>query len=157
MLTFRVRSLRDIFPEVQILSELNFKETSIFRKDEVLDINWNVYAQFEQLGMLACCGAYDGNKLVGYAAVICTNHPHHKNIILGVVQVIFLEKEYRRGRNGIELISFVEHAALALGANHITFNIPKDQKRLHPLLINLGYSVKEIAYMKGLKNGKAKS
>jgi len=148
MLEFRVRSLREIYPQASILSELNFKETSIFRKEHDLDVNWGVYAQFEQIGALACIGAYDGKELVGYAAVICTPHPHHKDIVLGVVQVIFLRKEHRKGRNGNELIRYVELAAKALGANHVTFNIPKDQKRLHPLLICLGYGVKEINYMK---------
>jgi GNAT superfamily N-acetyltransferase len=153
MLHIEVLTLRALRSQVKDLAISAFKNVSIYKDTHRIKVNWGAYEGFEKLGLLVCLGAFDGDKLVGYAAVIRAPAIHCTAITLGIVQALFVHPDYRKRGFGLRstgslLLDEIELAARATKCTHIVINVPRDQKKLGNLLVHRGYGLKELAFVR---------
>jgi hypothetical protein len=150
-LLFRVVNLRDIAPQVIELSKKHYEEASIFKGIVPLELKLNVYAALEASNECIVIAAYSlDHKLVGYAGVVQAVNPHHQGVVLGIIQVIFLLKAYRKGSAGLRFIRFCERVAKVKGCTHMSILVPRKQQRVQKAFIGLGYGVQEVSLMRKL-------
>jgi GNAT superfamily N-acetyltransferase len=150
MLAYRIMGLRAFHALSPDLAKAHFTEASSYNKELELDMNWEVYSSYEQAGLLQIAGAFDDKRLVGYAFVIKVPNLLHKQVVFGMVQFIYLDPAYRKGRNGLRLIKFAENIAKVLGCNYVTFSISKKQSQVLKMFTGLGYSLREAVISKRL-------
>jgi GNAT superfamily N-acetyltransferase len=153
VLHIEVQRLGDIKPRAHKLIEIAFKHVSIFKAGYNVRPNWAYFDQFEKLGLLICLGVYDDAKLVGFACVIRSPSLHCAAVNLAIVNALYIHPKYRKKGVGLKsigtlLVEEIELVAKALKCTHITFTVPKEEKRLVDLLIDVGYSAKELALIK---------
>lgn len=109
----RVQLIRcaDVFaaPESAALLAEYAAECSIPAIGEI-DPQPALYEALERSGTLVCFGSYDGQRIVGFATLLVTPSPHYgKN--LGVVESLFLAKNFRSAGRGNALMDAVEAIA----------------------------------------------
>jgi GNAT superfamily N-acetyltransferase len=81
------------------------------------------YEAIERTGMLKCFGAYEGERLVGFATVLTTVLPHY-NKKVATMESLFVEPESRAGGIGDELLKAVETFAKKDGCVAILYSAP---------------------------------
>jgi hypothetical protein len=74
--------------------------------DEKLDFDFDFEQLYilQQVGALRIYGARDAKKLIGYAIYIIGGALTNKGHKIGMCQMFFLEKAYRKGMNGYNLL-----------------------------------------------------
>lgn len=105
----------------------------------------------EANGFLLNAVAYDEDKMIGYTLIVITPHFHYKNDKFAHVDLLFLDKEYRKGKVGLQLIKISEELAKENGASILTHHAKPDTA-LEKLLPRLDYKLAEIIYSKMLKD-----
>ena len=66
--------------------------------------NEDQYVKLEEMGLLKAAGAFDGDTLVGFVAVVFSFVPHFKGEALASTESLFLSKSFRTGANGLKLL-----------------------------------------------------
>ena len=128
----------------------NFQEASSYNGELDLDVNFEFYQRYDDLGLVKFIGAFDGNGLVGYSILLEVPFIAHKHTTLAQCQVIYLKPEYRKGSNGVRFIKFVENVARAINCQYLQIGIPKKQKKVHNLFVDLGYKLREATFSRRL-------
>lgn len=105
----------------------------------------------EAAGLLLVVGAFDDDKLIGYAATIISRHMHY-DFNLAANDALYLAEAYRGTRAGLGLIRETERLAKARGADMITWHA-KPGTPLDALLPRLSYGLQDHIYLKGLSDG----
>jgi len=90
------------------------------------DLDPDKFERVERTGMLACVGAFDGDKLVGYSATLISEHLHHRGTVVGLNDLLFLSKPYRHGKNGVLLMEETKRVCKARGAHLVFWCAHKD-------------------------------
>ena len=147
MLVFRVISLSEL-KGAQDLLEQAFRETSSSAQSCTLSVNWGLCQRLRDAGLLFFLGCFATTTLVGFAALTKTEDFWREGMVVAVVNTLYLHPEHRRGYNGVRLIKHTEKLAMAIDCNELSL-APSIRSRtrgghLTDLLVNLGYSVKEI-------------
>jgi len=110
------------------------------------DINPHIegYRELEDSDQLLILAAWDDDKIVGYSAGFLGVH-HHSLLKVYTNDLIFLDKEYRKGFTGVKLINKTRLFAELKGAKIVTW-IAKTGSALKALLPRLGYNENETVY-----------
>ena len=95
-------------------------------------------------------GAFLEDKLIGYTVNVVTNHLHYADLLIVQNDIIFLCKEHRKGRLGLQLIKRTEEEAKKLGARLCIWH-GKVGTALAGILPKLGYGEHEIIYTKEIE------
>jgi hypothetical protein len=69
-----------------------------------------LYAQMEQSGYFQVFGAFDGDELVGFAAILVYLNPHYGKMI-ATVESLFLSPSHRNSASGNGLMNALEDYA----------------------------------------------
>jgi GNAT superfamily N-acetyltransferase len=88
-------------------------------------------------------------KLVGYLVVLARNHPHYKDHIFASNDILFIDKEHRKGLVGYFLVKYVTEDLEKRGVSVLLFNTTVD-KPYDPILKRLGFKHSEKLYTKYL-------
>lgn len=153
-LAYRVIGLRDL-AEAQDLLEAGYEESASMAKQYPLDINWQQYQRFVELGLLHICGCFDGDTLVGFVGLTKLLELWGLGGFSADVSAIYLHPDYRKGLNGYRLIRFAERLALAVDCREIRFSVSR-RSRSHlgkpraNLFASLGYQFREAVFVKAL-------
>lgn len=79
------------------------------------DVDWKTYLLAQQMGKLRIvCGRIEG-VLRAVAVIVITPHPHYA-CIAASLPLLFVAPEYRRGREGLQLVKQAEEEAQKAGA-----------------------------------------
>lgn len=89
--------------------------------------NTRFYKTMESLGRCFCVGVFDGEDMVGFAALLLNEHPHYSTNI-GVCDAIFIKREFRKGPVGLRLIRKVRELAKEKGAPGVYFSAPANSR-----------------------------
>jgi len=136
-----------LLEEVWPLLELHEKELNIFGRE--LDPDPMLYLKAGNTGAFKAYVMRDeDNTIVGYAAYWISRHPHYE-IKTATQDVLFLEKKYRKGRNGIKLIRESEKLLKEFGVEIVT-QYTKTFQPLDKLFTFLKYKKIEHVYAKEL-------
>lgn len=73
------------------------------------------YEILESTGQWRCCAAYEGNLLVGFVAVLASEHFHY-GVRVASCETLWLSKEHRKGPAGLRLIREAKRLAKDMGA-----------------------------------------
>lgn len=86
-----------------------------------------IYAAMERNGMLQCFGAYDGERLIGFATILLPILPHYGKKV-ATVESLFIEQDGRKGGIGRKLLYSVENFAKNSGCVAILYSAPAGGK-----------------------------
>lgn len=105
------------------------------------------YRALEAQGMLLILGAYIAGELVGYSVNFLMNHLHYADLRVCNNDLLFIAKEHRHGKLGVQLIKRTEEEAKARGARMVLWHAKPDTA-LNALMPRLGYGVQDIIFSK---------
>lgn len=148
-LKYQQEFLTTIKQDAEDLLKKDYEEIEHNKELHKLNPDWEIYNILEEQNSLMIFTCRDELKLVGYFVVISTPNLHSKGSILAVADVIFLDKDYRRGLAGYKLFKFAEDCVRKDGFKtlHVTTT---EMNPIDPLMSRLGYSKIETKYEKVL-------
>ena len=122
MIVIRPVSYADILgaPNAAVLFAAYGIECSIPEIGEI-DPQAALYSQMEQSGMFQAFGAFKGDELVGFAAVLVYVLPHYGRKI-AAVESIFVAPEHRSKGTGNRLMNAIEEYAKSKGSVAILYS-----------------------------------
>ena len=132
------------------VDELFYKhwEDIALNKDKIkLNPDWSFYEALYTSGILGVYTVRNDGKLVGYFIVIARPHPHYKDHIFAVNDIIYIDPDYRKGLVGYKLIKFVEDDLKKMGVSVFAVNT-KVHKPFDAVLERLGFENTERLYTK---------
>jgi GNAT superfamily N-acetyltransferase len=150
-ITYRQESLISYKDDATLLLELHWEEIALNKDAIKLNPDWDTYFELEDKGILKIFTAREEGKLVGYFVVICRHHLHYKDHLFAFNDVLYLQKEYRKGFTGAKLMKFAEKCLKEDGISVLVVNT-KRHKPFDILLSWLGYKHVENVYTKLLRD-----
>lgn len=108
------------------------------------------YQRLEDLGVLVCLGAWDGDKLVGYSFNVLSTHSHYRTVLCAHNDLLYLEPDYRKGTHGLQLMRATREALKARGVSHVLW-YAKPNTVLDKLLRTTECHVHEIMFSEALQ------
>lgn len=109
----------------------------------------DVYEAIEARDKLLVLGAFDGEDLVGYSANIIDTNLHYGDVLVCQNDVLFVDRAYRAGRTGLQLIRATEDLARALSCDIMIWHA-KPNTTFNALLPRLDYRVQDVIHSKVL-------
>jgi len=131
--------------EADTLIKDNWEDTGL--EDLKLNPDWSTYDAMYAAGLFGVYTVRKKSKLVGYLGILARNHPHYKDYIFASNDVLFLDKECRKGLVGYFLLKFCVEDLTKKGVNILLFNSTVD-KPYDLILKRLGFKHQENLYMK---------
>lgn len=138
---------KNVKDEVDELIHKNWEDTGFGRYGLNLDPDWDTYDLIDSLHMLGVYTVRKKEELVGYLTVIAKNHPHYKNHIFASNDILFIDKEHRKGLLGYFLVKYVVEDLKKLGVDVLLFNTTIE-KPYDPILERLDFDPVEKLYVK---------
>ncbi len=135
--------------EVDELVHKNWEDTGFSKHGLKLNPDWDVYEAIDRAGLLGVYTVRKQDSLIGYLVVVVRKHPHYKDHIFASNDILFIDKEHRKGLVGYFLVKYVVEDLKKLGASVLMFNTTVD-KPYDPILNRLGFEPAEKLYMKFL-------
>lgn len=147
--SYQQEFLSQVEEDIKPLLEKDWLEIEHNKSVKTLDPDWDAYYNIESSNMLRIFTARDNIKLVGYFVVLLIPSLHNKGLVQGVVDIIYLDKEYRKGFTGYKLFKFSEKCLREdnIKVIHVTTT---EVNPIDPILDRLGYSKIETKFEKVL-------
>lgn len=133
--------------EFEPLLRRHYEEVESDKEHVPLELHHYLYRQTEAAGSLQITTARVAGKLVGYVFFVLTPHFHHASTPFGLMDLFYLEPEYRKGSNAIRLFRAAEKRLIEAGARKIQCGC-KAEHSLEPLFRRLGYRPDELYFCK---------
>ena len=119
-------------------------------KDKIkLNPDWDFYDILNKAGYLLAYTVRVGAKLVGYLIVVTKKHPHYKDHTFAASDIVFIDKDYRKGLVGYNLIKFATADLKGKGVSVFLVGT-KVHKPFDPILNRLGFNLIERIHSKYL-------
>lgn len=103
----------------------------------IVRVQWERYATLEAAQALTALGAYDGNKLIGFA-VLLDYEPMHYGVKTTTTESLYVGQAYRASGAGLELIVAIQKHATEVGAAGVMISAPQGRE-LATVLPMMGY------------------
>jgi|TARA_R110000772_G_scaffold227180_1_gene337831 GNAT superfamily N-acetyltransferase len=145
--TYKRESFYKVKEEVDELFLKHWEEIALNKDKMKLNPDWDYYELLNSAGYLGVYTVRHYDKLVGYFIVIVKSHPHYKDNLVAVNDIIYIDPDYRKGLVGYRLIKFVEDSLKDLGVDLLVINT-KAHKPFDPLLERLNFELAERVYTK---------
>lgn len=128
----------ELIAELKPLLIKHYKEISYL--DQVpLNPDFDVYRTIEQNGFLRIFTARDVDQLIGYNMMIVNKHPHYKDSIIAIQDLLFLAPYFRGCGLGEEFLAYVDDELKMEGVKYI-LRIVTNKNDYSQLLGWQGYS-----------------
>lgn len=145
MIVFAKELLYEVKPHIGALLQEHFEELDTDRGRAPLNPDWERYGAAELLGGFLSFTARKDGELIGYASFFHGRHPHHKDLVLVSNDLLFLRKEHRAGRTGMQLIDFCDaQIAAKFGTGYFLSWAAKPGTALDSILSRMGYEIQDI-------------
>jgi GNAT superfamily N-acetyltransferase len=139
----------DVKHEFDSLVIKNWEDTGLKKYGLNLNPDWTAYEVMNQAGLIGVYTVRKDTDLVGYLVVLARAHPHYKDHVFASNDILFIDKEHRKGLLGYFLIKYVVEDLEKLGVSVLLFNTTVE-KPYDPILKRLGFDLTEKLYMKFL-------
>lgn len=137
-----------IVDEARYLRQAHVEEVSIYG-DMVVDMDHGLYRSVDGAGMLRMYTARESGDLKGYAIFFVRANPHYRESLQASLDMIYLEKESRRGFEGVRFLKFCDGELERDGVEVVYHNVTL--RRDYGLVLKrMGYEKKEVVYSKRL-------
>ena len=147
MITYTVEAWDDIKDEVKPLLQRHWEEVALDRDTIPLAVDWDSYDVLAAQGVLHLLIARKDGVMIGYYWAIVRTHLHYVETLFAFTDILFIEKQHRRGMVGVNLFREMERTLKELGVQKI-FAATKTKLDLGPIFKRLGYTVHEVVYSK---------
>lgn len=147
MIKYQQEFLDTCKKDCQELIRLHWEEIAVNKDKIKLNPDWDAYHALEQNQRLKIFTARSEEELVGYFVVITGSNLHYKDHVFAVNDILYLKKEYRKGRTGIKLIKFAEKYLRDDGVSVLNINT-KVHKPFDVLMEYMGFGLVERVYSK---------
>ena len=147
MIKYQQEFLDTCQKDCQELIRLHWEEIAVNKDKIKLNPDWDAYHALEQNQRLKIFTARSEEELVGYFVVITGSNLHYKDHVFAVNDILYLKKEYRKGRTGIKLIKFAEKYLRDDGVSVLNINT-KVHKPFDVLMEHMGFGLVERVYSK---------
>tara|TARA_E500000318_G_C3395514_1_gene147689 strand:- start:67 stop:537 length:471 start_codon:yes stop_codon:yes gene_type:complete len=137
----------EIKEEIKPLLEEHWEEIALNKDKIKLNPDWDLYRKIYEDGSLGIYTAREDGQLVGYFVVIVTPNIHYKDHLFATNDIIFLRKDHRKGRTGINLIKFAEDDLKKFNVSVMVINV-KTHKPFDRVLEWLGFKKIEHNFSK---------
>lgn len=144
MLFYRESYRQTLIEEMYPMWHRHHAEVAAY-KDIVLNPNLAMYEACDKLGTLRIFTAREGSTLVGYQLFFVSPHPHSMQSIQAVQDILYIEKEYRKGLAGYKFIKWCVDALKKEGIQCIYQHISNDFD-FGKMLIRMGYTHVDQVY-----------
>jgi predicted acetyltransferase len=127
------------------VNELFYKhwDDVALNKDKIkLNPDWDFYDLVNKAGYLLVYTVRVGAKLVGYSIVVAKSHPHYKDHTFAASDIIFIDKDHRKGLVGYNLIKFASEDLRSKGVSVFAIST-KVHKPFDSLLNRLKFNLIE--------------
>lgn len=141
----REMSIDDLFAHARVLLKAHHEESAGNQDLMTLNLDENRYRNLELAGHIIVLGAWLNNHLIGYSVNLISTHLHSAELVVCVNDLLFIDKAYRKGRTGLNLIRATETASKSRGARMILWGA-KPNTRLNKLLTALKCCELETIY-----------
>jgi len=136
--------------DAEPLLEEHYKEIALYQDDIEYAPDFDAYRVMEAAGILHIMTAREDGVLLGYCVSFVHRHPHYKNDIFAINDVLYVHPEYRHGEVSGALLESVEEEMTAAGVSVMTFHM-KTHKPFEALMDHLEYDKAEYLYSKLIK------
>ena len=147
MIKYQQEFLDTCEKDCQELIRLHWEEIAVNKDKIKLNPDWDAYHALEQNQRLKIFTARSEEELVGYFVVITGSNLHYKDHVFAVNDILYLKKEYRKGRTGIKLIKFAEKYLRDDGVSVLNINT-KVHKPFDVLMEHMDFGLVERVYSK---------
>ena len=147
--SYQQEFLSEVEDDIKPLLKRDWLEIEHSKSVRSLDPDWEAYYRAENSDMLRVFTVRDDTILVGYFVVLLIPSLHNKGLVQGIVDIIYLDKEYRKGFTGYKLFKFSEKCLKEdnIKVMHVTTT---EVNPIDPILKRLGYSKIETKFEKVL-------
>ncbi len=145
--TIELATLSDWKDKASPLFQEHYEEIARNKELMQLDVNWPLYEELNNKQALFVYLAMQDNVCIGYSLNLITYHLHYAELKYTQNDVLFIKKEFRGGRLGLQLIKVTEDHARSEGCKMMLWHA-KENTALSKLLPKLKYGVQEIMYSK---------
>jgi GNAT superfamily N-acetyltransferase len=146
LLNFAIEPIKDCWKEFVTLAELCWIETGEDRCGYPFNPSLDIYQRYNESGFYVFCTARDEGRLVGYAGIYLTPSMRTQKL-MATEDSFYLLKEYRAGRNAVNLYRFVEQECRKRNAVEMGMT---GREEIGRILKRLGYEMINQQYHKSL-------
>jgi len=147
VITYQQEFLATARIDAEELLKAHWAEIAVNKDKIFLNPDWDIYEEFEQQGRLVIFTARDDGKLIGYCAVLVGKNLHYKDHVFAVNDVLYIDKSYRKGFTGINMLKFAEKYLKDDGVSVMQINT-KVHRPFDILMQRLGFNLVERVYSK---------
>ncbi|NLX17566.1 MAG: hypothetical protein GXY45_11465 [Ramlibacter sp.] len=115
--------------------------------DKVRGVNFNAYLHLEAAGLIHVVAAHDGDRLIGFAVLLLSEHLHFSRMV-ATVEAIFALPETGAGA---ELMRFLEGFARQQGAAGLFISAPTGGRLDRVMRRSRSYSQTNAVFYKPLQ------
>lgn len=138
---------KQLLEEARPLLQNHWSEISYY-KDIELNPDYELYIKMQEFKSIRCYIARcEDNKMIGYAVFFIKNHPHYKQSLMAIQDIIFFDPQYR-GR-GMLFIMWCDEQLKNIGvqvvSHHVKFSYDWSKS-----LERIGYEKQDIILTKRL-------
>lgn len=136
MLTFALEPVEKVWNEMMVLAQAHWAGTRSYRRHEPFNPSFERYQACNQTGFYRQFTARDGQKLAGYFGMYITDSMHSQKR-MATEDTMYLHPEYRKGRNALRFLKFIEAQCREWGVEEIMFSCEIDNETGIKGLLNL--------------------
>lgn len=85
--------------------------------------DYDLYKIMENAGYMSVYGAFDGTDMVGFTCFLVSPNPHY-SVLIGTIESIFVLKEHRKSKAGLDLLRTVKAVAVDKNVHGIFISAP---------------------------------
>lgn len=138
MIVFAVEPLAQCWDEMVALAAHHWQETEGYRHGQPFAPSYERYAEYDRAGWYFEATARVEGRMVGYCGIYVVPSMHSQQMI-ATEDAMFIVPEYRRGRNALRFIQFLEQECQRRGV--VEVNITSKTEAVKRLLEHLDFPV----------------
>lgn len=143
-ITYATETVGQVRRDIEPLLELHYDEVAMHKDAISLAPDWARYQTLEDADRLMAFTARDDGKLIGYSVWFMDMHIHYAGALIGVNDVIFVHRDYRKGCSaGTDLILYSEKMLKQIGVNKAVWHIKFDHD-WSAILRRRGYTAEDF-------------
>ena len=127
---FQVEDYNEVIEELKPLFDQHWEEVAIHQDKIKLNPDYDQYQDLADKGILHIATARDDGKLIGYFISFVKAHPHYRDHLFAVNDILFLLPEYRHADAGCGLFMYAEEMLKERGCSvvmiHMKTHVPFD-------------------------------
>ena len=147
MISYQVETYDVCHREIAPHLPQHFEEIALDKGAVPLDIDWPIYKDLADKGMLHIVTAREASEVVGYIVGFVRPHVHYKSTLHCFTDIFWLHPDRRKGMAGVKLFKEYERSLKRRGVVKV-FIASKCHLDMSPIFERLGWHRTEVVYTK---------